>query len=86
MPREGGARSRLDRPAARAAAIAVAASALALAGWLVYLENRTDPRIAACVARQTATIRAARDKGTLPAVVAERFLARVAQSCAAAAR
>jgi hypothetical protein len=76
---------RLDRAAARGIAAATAAAALALIGWLVYLDNHTDPGVAACIAQHSAAIEAARDKGALPQAVAARFLAHVAQSCAAQA-
>ncbi len=79
----GVTQSPLDRPAARVIAAAIALAALAGIGWLVYVDNRVAPAIAACVRQHTATIEAARDKGALPADVAARFLARVAQSCAA---
>ena len=74
--------SPLDRPAARGIAAAVAAAALLLAGWLLYIDNRTDPAVAACIRQHTAAIEAARDRGALPAAVAARFLLHVAQSCA----
>ena len=85
MSGSGVARSRLDGPVSRGLAGVIAAAAIGLAAWLLYLEYRTDPRIAACVAKQTAAIRAARDKGALPAAAAKRFLARVEESCAAQA-
>ena len=42
-----------------------------------------DPAVAACIKQQTAAIEQARDQGALPADAARRFLANVAQSCAA---
>jgi hypothetical protein len=80
------ASSALDRPAARAVAAAVALAALGLSGWLLYIDNRQDPALAACIAKRTAAIAGARDKGNLPAEVAKRFLARVRASCEAEAR
>jgi hypothetical protein len=75
--------SRLDRPAARAVAAAVALAAVAGALALLYQAYRDDPAIAACIARRSAAIAGARDKGNLPAAVAERFLAHVRASCEA---
>jgi hypothetical protein len=75
----------LDSPGSRVIAALVAAAALALAGWLVYTDNRTDPAVAACIARHTAAIEAARAGGALPTEAAARFLSRVAPSCAAQA-
>jgi hypothetical protein len=75
------ASSALDRLAARLAAGAVALAALGLAVWLVYIDNREDPRIAACIRQRSATIERARDSGGLAAEIAGRFLARVAASC-----
>lgn len=83
MRTAAGAPSPLDRPMARGLAAAVAAAALLLSGWLLYLDNRTDPAVARCVRQHTAAIAAARDKGALPPAVAARFLAQVARSCAA---
>ena len=77
------AASHLDRPAARAVAAVIAAIALGLIGWLIYIDNRVDPAVAACIKQQTAAIEQARDQGALPADAARRFLANVAQSCAA---
>lgn len=77
--------SRLDRPAARAVAAVVALAAVSAVAWLLYIDNREDPVIAACVKEHSATIVAARDKGALSPSVAARFLAHVAQSCAAEA-
>jgi hypothetical protein len=77
------ASSPLDRPAARAIAAAIGLLALAGAGWLIYLDNRQDPALLACIKRHSAAIAAARDKGALPPAVAARFLAHVAQSCRA---
>lgn len=78
-----GAASILDRPAARAVAAVVGLAAFALALWLLYLDYRQDPAIAACIARRSAAIEGARDKGSLSAGVAKRFLAHVAASCEA---
>jgi len=75
--------SRLDRPAARAVAAALAVAATGAVAWLLYVDNRQDPAIAACIAKHSAAITAARDKGALPPNVAARFLAHVAQSCTA---
>lgn len=75
------ARSPLDRPAARGIAAAIAAVALGAAGWLIYVDNREDPAVAACIKQHTAAIERARDPGALPADVAQRFLAKVAESC-----
>ncbi len=75
--------SPLDRPAARVVATVVALAALGLAGWLLYIDNRQDPAVAACIAQRSAAIEGARDKGNLPADVAKRFLAHVAASCEA---
>ena len=75
------AQSALDRPIARLIAAGIAAAALGLVGWLVYVDNREDPAIAACIKQHSATIRSARDSGALPADVAQRFLAKVEESC-----
>ncbi|MGH6968506.1 MAG: hypothetical protein ACREEL_05610 [Stellaceae bacterium] len=75
----------LDGPAARTVAAAIAAIALGLIAWLIYLDNREDPAVAACIRRQTAAIEKARDQGALPVDAARRFLANVAPSCAAQA-
>jgi len=76
----------LDGPAARIVAAAIAIIALGLIAWLIYLDNREDPAVAACIRHQTAAIERARDQGALPADAAHRFLANVAASCAAQAR
>lgn len=75
--------SHLDRPAARAIAVLIAAVALGAVAWLVYIDNRQDPAIAACIQERSAAIVRAREQGALPADAAERFLAKVADSCAA---
>ncbi|MGB8182647.1 MAG: hypothetical protein WCF13_09785 [Stellaceae bacterium] len=75
----------LDGSAARAVAAAIAAIALGLIAWLIYLDNREDPAVAACIEHQTAAIEQARDQGALPADAARRFLDNVASSCAAQA-
>ncbi len=75
--------SPLDRPAARLVAGGVALAVLGLAGWLLYLDNREDPAVAACVKQHEATIERARDKGALAADVAAQFLARIEASCRA---
>lgn len=80
------AQSVLDRPAARVVAGLVALLALGLLGWLVYIDNRQDPALAACIKERSAAIAAAREKGALDASIAERFLARVAASCEAQLR
>jgi hypothetical protein len=51
--------SSLDRPVARAVAAAVALTAAGFAGWLLYIENRQDPAVAACIAKHRAAIEAA---------------------------
>lgn len=75
--------SRLDGHTARAIAAAVAVFALGLIAWLIYIDNRQNPVVAACIKQQTAAIERARDQGGVPADAAHRFLANVAQSCAA---
>jgi hypothetical protein len=75
------AQSALDRPTARAVAAAIALGACGLVGWLVYIDNREDPAVAACIKQHTAAIDSARDQGALSADVAARFLAKVAESC-----
>ncbi len=75
------AQSPLDRPAARGVATAVALVALGLVGWLIYIDNREDPAVAVCIKQHTAAIQSAHDHGALPADVAARFLAKVAESC-----
>jgi hypothetical protein len=75
------AQSALDRLVARAVAAGVGVVALGLVGWLLYINYREDPAVAACIERHSATIRNARDSGALPADVAQRFLAKVAVSC-----
>lgn len=77
------AASRLDRPAARMVAAAVAALALGLVAWLVYADNRQDTAVVACIKQRTAAVERARDQGVLPQDAAQRFLAKVAESCAA---
>ena len=76
------AASHLDGSAARVVAAAIAAIALGLIAWLIYIDNRQDPAVAACIKQQTAAVERARDQGSLPADAARRFLANVAQSCA----
>ncbi|HYL49327.1 MAG TPA: hypothetical protein VET84_08185 [Stellaceae bacterium] len=73
----------LDGPAARTVAAVIAAIALGLIAWLIYLDNREDPAFAACIRQQTAAIEKARDQGILPPDAARRFLDNVASSCAA---
>ena len=75
----------LDGSAARTVAAVIAVIALGLIAWLIYLDNRVDPAVAACIQRQTAAIERARDQGILPADAARRFLDNVASSCAAQA-
>ena len=75
--------SRLDRPAARMIAALIALVALGLVAWLVYVDNREDPAVAACIKQYSAEIERARDQGSLPPDAAQRFLAKVAESCAA---
>lgn len=75
--------SRLDRPAARVIAALIALVALGLLAWLIYIDNRGDPAVTACIRRQTAAVERARDQGSLPPDAAQRFLAKVAESCAA---
>lgn len=77
------AASRLDRPAARIIAVLIAVAALGVVAWLVYIDNRQDPAVAACIQEQTAAITRARQQGALPADAAERFLAKIAESCTA---
>ncbi|GEM_PF-6439559 len=79
----GSATSRLDRPAARAVAGIVALIAVGLVVWLLYVDNRKDPAVAACIRDRTAAIERARRQGALPPDAAARFLAKVAESCAA---
>jgi hypothetical protein len=75
------AQSALDRLMARAVAAGVGVVALGLVGWLLYINYREDPAIAACIEKHSAAIRDARDSGGLPAEVAQRFLAKVGESC-----
>ncbi|MDE2167651.1 MAG: hypothetical protein KGJ66_15105 [Alphaproteobacteria bacterium] len=73
--------SSLDQPIARLIAAGIAVVALGLVAWLAYIDNREDPAIAACIKQHTAAIARARDRGALPADVAQRFLAKVEESC-----
>jgi hypothetical protein len=75
------AQSALDRLAARAVAAGVGVVALGLVGWLLYVNYREDPAVAACIEKHSAAIRDARDSGALSADVAQRFLAKVDESC-----
>jgi hypothetical protein len=75
-------RSCLDRPAARIGAALLGLAALGLACWLAYLDLRMDPALAACIKDRAAKIDDARASGALSADVAQRFLAKVAESCA----
>ena len=75
------ARSALDRPAARGVAAGIAVTALGLVGWLLYVDNRENPAITACIEQHSAAIRNARDSGAVPADVAQQFLAKVPASC-----
>lgn len=75
--------SRLDRPAARMVSAVIAALALGLAAWLVYVGNRQDPAVVACIKQRIGAIEYARDHGALPQEAAQRFFAVVGKSCAA---
>ncbi len=75
--------SQLDHSAARVIAVLIALVALGLVAWLVYVDNREDPAVSACIKQRTVEIERARDQGSLPPEAAQRFLAKVAESCAA---
>ena len=68
---------------ARLFAALLGLAALGLACWLAYLELRMDPVLAACIKDRTAKIEDARATGALRDEVAQRILAKVAESCAA---